>query len=624
MDYVEAFRNLKPKSKYNEKTQLKVALLLAVMDLYESNTLTNNEIYYDEVLSKAFSKVWKRVFPDEDVYRPEAYKPFWYLHSESFWHIVPKRGGEEILQILKDDAEKPYESVLKNCCKYAELDEDLYFLMTLPSGRTSLKKALLETYTSLSPYMILRLSQSKDNSVDNSVSAMSEFEKILSKPKKNTALYRVVNSESEQRFRALADDVQIALNIEYFTFLKRNPYDRDAFREICADVYQLHDRLTVKPVTSSDISPSFISTYRDFLYDLKISLMSENGALDLIGSIDEAMQTLDGAEPASSDSVGLYDFVDDHRAEVDSFVEELQEEIEEEATADIPESNELPELKPAIESRKGKRWDEEEEFTVKFYFERGYSFDVIASAMGRTETSIKAKLNSLGLIDYDWETDSIYTAAEPTPEVEEEETIIEEEEFNYVPKGKIVKIKDVAQNTYDLLFMIALVDLETVSNRRGSHTLDELACMMIAHAWELMNKNPEAKEKENDLRECIEFLIEESKEYMDVELSWESSKDDVFEAIRDYPMAGVFEDTVECLVYEAPYNVLRAWYPDDSNYEIQVNSQNFTKPCLYAFYNKKIDPFVTINGNWQGNIFYDHDQLLKYFKMEYNKFVELC
>ena len=53
---------------------------------------------------------------------------------------------------------------------------------------------------------------------------------------------------------------------------------------------------------------------------------------------------------------------------------------------------------------------------------------------------------------------------------------------------------------------------------------------------------------------------------MDEELTWSSSKDDVFNAIKDYPMAGIFEDTVDELVETAPYNILKAWIQYDNNH----------------------------------------------------------
>ena len=60
--------------------------------------------------------------------------------------------------------------------------------MTLPSGRSSLKRALLENYSALTDEKIGELANSKDNAIDKSIEALAEYQKILSsenKPKNN-------------------------------------------------------------------------------------------------------------------------------------------------------------------------------------------------------------------------------------------------------------------------------------------------------------------------------------------------------------------------------------------------------------------------------------------------------
>ena len=51
----------------------------------------DNEIRYDEILRSTFLNVWNSVLPDEPLFHPDAYLPFWYLQSDNFWHIVPIR-----------------------------------------------------------------------------------------------------------------------------------------------------------------------------------------------------------------------------------------------------------------------------------------------------------------------------------------------------------------------------------------------------------------------------------------------------------------------------------------------------------------------------------------------------
>ena len=180
MDYVEVFQNLRTNNKYGRKSPHKAILMLAVIELYEKNVLSDNEIYYDDTLKSMFLKMWNRVLPKEPLFHPEAYLPFWYLQSDSFWHIIPIRGKEDILSLMRDTNIKPSEIKLYDCVNYAELDEDLYFLITLPSGRSTLKRALLETYFNLTEEQIEKLSESSDNSIDYSISALSEYENIFS------------------------------------------------------------------------------------------------------------------------------------------------------------------------------------------------------------------------------------------------------------------------------------------------------------------------------------------------------------------------------------------------------------------------------------------------------------
>lgn len=52
--------------------------------------------------------------------------------------------------------------------------------MTLPSGRSSLKRALLENYSALTEEKIGELATSKDNAIDKSIEALAEYKKILS------------------------------------------------------------------------------------------------------------------------------------------------------------------------------------------------------------------------------------------------------------------------------------------------------------------------------------------------------------------------------------------------------------------------------------------------------------
>ena len=294
MDYVEVFQNLRTNNKYGRKSPHKAVLMLTLIELYEQNVLSENEILYDDTLKTTFLKVWNRVLPDEPLFHSEAYLPFWYLQSDSFWHIVPNRGKEDILSLMRDNNIKPSEAKLYDCVKYAELDEDLYFLMTLPSGRSSLKRVLLESYTNLADKQIERLSESTDNAIDYSVAALSEYEKIFSKENTESDNISVeTDSELMHQFQMLNEDIQIVLNLQYYSFLKSHRSEREMFKEICPTIYNLFDKI-IHPIHQGDITPSFAFTYDNFLSDLKIALMSEEGSMELIDKIGLAIDLLRG------------------------------------------------------------------------------------------------------------------------------------------------------------------------------------------------------------------------------------------------------------------------------------------------------------------------------------------
>lgn len=322
MDYIEAFQNLRTSNKWGRKSPHKAVLMLSVINLYEQNILVDNEIYYDDSLKSMFLSVWNRVYPEEPMFHSEAFLPFWYLQADSFWHIVPKRGKEEVLSLMRDTNVKPSEAKLEDCVRYAELDEDLYFLMTLRSGRSSLKRTLLETYTNLNDQQIDRLSESYDNAVDNSVAAISEYEKIISGENSEKDFEpKQIDSDLVRQFQSLNEDIQIVLNLQYYSFLKSHRSERELFKEVCPTVYDLFDKIVNNPIQQGDITPSFAFTIDNFLSDLKIALMSEEDSMALIDKIELAIDKLRGS----------------------SFYEEYQEPIVETYDVESPVNNDIVE-----------------------------------------------------------------------------------------------------------------------------------------------------------------------------------------------------------------------------------------------------------------------------------------
>lgn len=679
MDYVEAFQNLKTNNKYSRKSPHKAVLLLTIIDMFESCALTDNVIKYDDALKSAFVKTWNKVLPNEATFHSEAYLPFWFMQSEGFWHIVPLRGKEDILSIIRDSHVKPSESKLCDCVNYAELDEDLYFLMTLQSGRSSLKRVLLETYSTLSTRMIENLSSSSDNFVDNSEIALNEYESILnSSTLDNKATSQHSDKESEKRFYELPEDIQYVLIIEYYTFLKNNFNEREMFKEICPTVFDLYDRIAHKPIRQGEIAPSISFTYENFLADLKINLMSEEGGIDTIDKINDAINLLHVNETVYSTPA-----IEEVREEPFQFEPEYS-------------SSEKMDLNPYETDIHGPLEKEDSPAVTKdeaidFYVENNGNFCSIFNKQGERVYSTTGKLKifhgkvyrfnykemcftvkDIKRTPYGWDKGTkklvAYSDSDLYPHLDKYQFIDQIEDFieveqiqfnkmsvdgkwygfdgdcvgvntsavksletesdndkdvaprlsaNYVPKGKLKAVGEIVESSYDYLWLLAIIVFMGEKQHSSSLSYDELACMMIANAWELLAQNPSLKYKETTLADCIEFLIEESKEYMDVELDWNTSKEEVYEAIKDYPMAGVFEESVDEMLENAPYNILKAWIKEEDERDLVMFSIEYKNACLYALHPRKIDPYIEINPNWKKSLFFEHVDLMQYFKNKY-------
>lgn len=387
MDYVEAFENLKANEKYGRKTPHKAILLLTIIEMYETNEISANEIRYNQALVNTFRKVWSRTLPNDTSYYVDAFLPFWTMQNEGFWHFVPVRGKEEILSFFKENNRRPTEGKIKECIDYVELDEDLYFLMSLPSGRSSLKHALLSHYSPLSEEEIDALSESKANDTDNSLAALEEYKNMLnSKNEPNVSfIQQCSNDKLSGRFYELNEDVQIQLNIEYYTFLKEHRVERSLIKELFPTVFELYDKISEHPLKKGNVASSLISLYENFLLDLKINLLGVDDTMEVIDSIDNALAQLN--LQVNDDNV----VTEEDEISIVAEDENLQLTEKEES-----EPSELE------QRRKDIPWTENEEELLLLCFDKGRSLEDIAKVLGRPKSSIQMRLANLGKIEYDF------------------------------------------------------------------------------------------------------------------------------------------------------------------------------------------------------------------------------
>lgn len=379
MDYIEEFRNLSTNQKYSRPSPHKPILLLTVINMFEKEILTTNKIIYNEELKSEFEEMWKRIIPHESLFVPGVYLPFWYLQSDKFWHIVPIRGKEDVLTVMRDRKIKPSETKLKDSVDYAELDEDLYFLMTMASGRGSLKKTLLETYFTLSPEEIEALCTDSFSSKDNSSIAIAEYEHIIGKGISRSIPKVVENVTLKDSFASLNEDLQIEINLEYYKFLKEHPYERDLFRQVCPTVTSLYENITTKPVHQENISTSFSFSYCNFLRDLKIAFMGMDNSSDIVDSITNAIDILE-------DNSYSYEI------EIEEPMIETSESCEDNGNNYIYES-------VTIEEQEDKGpWSEHEIDILTLYHQNGRSIEQIANRLGRSFVDTETQLANLGFI----------------------------------------------------------------------------------------------------------------------------------------------------------------------------------------------------------------------------------
>ena len=142
LEYESAFSRLNLHTVGTHTSPHKVAMLLAVTDLIEDGTLSENRIEYIESLTKAFSARFKSLKTEGDSSRPIY--PYFHLRHDRFWHHCVKPGQSNRYSQLSTVTSRKQ---LEQHIEYAYLDEELFELLGNHSVRELLRAALLESMT---------------------------------------------------------------------------------------------------------------------------------------------------------------------------------------------------------------------------------------------------------------------------------------------------------------------------------------------------------------------------------------------------------------------------------------------------------------------------------------------
>jgi len=137
--YLAKFNRLRVAKANDHARPHKVCMLLAAIDLIESNGIDTNRIKYDDVLKARYQAHFDMMRIESDQLNP--FLPFFHLKSEGFWHHKIKPGQEN--QYSQLTTAGGHSDIINNI-DYAYLDEELFRFLQDQANREQLKSALFD------------------------------------------------------------------------------------------------------------------------------------------------------------------------------------------------------------------------------------------------------------------------------------------------------------------------------------------------------------------------------------------------------------------------------------------------------------------------------------------------
>jgi hypothetical protein len=142
LSYEQQFASLKMNQANGEKSPHKIAMLLAMIDLFETNQITQNFIYFDEMLIAAFNTQFEKLARPSDRCNPCL--PYFHLRSSKFWHHYIKPG--QLTEYRKLTTVKS-QIIINQYIAFVYLEDELFELLNNQAARLLLKNALYENLT---------------------------------------------------------------------------------------------------------------------------------------------------------------------------------------------------------------------------------------------------------------------------------------------------------------------------------------------------------------------------------------------------------------------------------------------------------------------------------------------
>lgn len=138
--YIHCFEKLKRDMK-NGGAPHKPVLLLAVINMYETEVYHSNHLEIVPELVASFKSIWSQVV--ESNHHALFALPFYHMSSEPFWKLVANPGCEQ--WVRSKGAMRSLNNLI-TAVQYASIDMELFELLTQPMSREVLKATLLNKY----------------------------------------------------------------------------------------------------------------------------------------------------------------------------------------------------------------------------------------------------------------------------------------------------------------------------------------------------------------------------------------------------------------------------------------------------------------------------------------------
>ena len=136
--YDYRFCHLKTAKTHGQVAPHKPLLLLSVIELVEAGKIDSPQIMLSDELVSTFNRNVQIYVPDVKHYHTNIGMPFYHMHSEPFWRLLPREEG----------VRPSVTSISGLRCHYvcAEMDNELFCILTDAENRVTLQTTLINTY----------------------------------------------------------------------------------------------------------------------------------------------------------------------------------------------------------------------------------------------------------------------------------------------------------------------------------------------------------------------------------------------------------------------------------------------------------------------------------------------